>query len=59
MTGLKWTRKTTERIAIALRRQGMAVGRSTVGRLLQQLDFASITRSGRRPRPRIGIGSFA
>ena len=39
MTGLKWTRKTTERIANALRRQGIAVGRSTVGRLLKQMDF--------------------
>ena len=39
MTGLKWTRKTTERIAKALRQQGLAVGRSTVGRLLTQMDF--------------------
>ena len=39
MTGLKWTRKTTERIAKALRQQGIAVGRSTVGRLLTQMDF--------------------
>ncbi len=39
MTGLKWTRKTTERVARALQRQGLAVGRSTVGRLLKQMDF--------------------
>ena len=39
MTGVKWTRKTTERLATALRRQGIAVGRSTVGRLLKQMDF--------------------
>ena len=39
MTGLKWTRKTTEKIARALRRHGIAVGRSTVSRLLKQLDF--------------------
>ena len=39
MTGVKWTRKTTQRIARALRREGIAVGRSTVGRLLKQLGF--------------------
>ena len=38
MTGLKWTRKTTARMATALRRQGIAVGRSTVGRVLKQMD---------------------
>ena len=39
MTGLKWTRKTTEKIARALQRHGISVGRSTVSRLLKQMDF--------------------
>jgi len=39
MTGLKWTRKTTDKISKALRRHGIAVGRSTVSRLLKQMDF--------------------
>jgi len=39
MTELKWTRKTTEKIARALQRHGISVGRSTVSRLLKQMDF--------------------
>ncbi len=37
--GLKWTRKTTKKIASALAKRGIEVSRNTVGRLLQQLDF--------------------
>lgn len=39
ITGLKWTRRTTEKIADALRRAGIDVGRNTVGRLLKQMKF--------------------
>jgi hypothetical protein len=37
--GLKWTRKTTKKIAAALGKLGIEVSRNTVGRLLKQLDF--------------------
>ena len=37
--GLKWTRKTTKKIAEALGKLGIEVSRNTVGRLLKQLDF--------------------
>ncbi|MCH8243370.1 MAG: hypothetical protein IH897_12300 [Planctomycetes bacterium] len=37
--GLKWTRKTTKRIAVALVKRGIEVSRNTVGRLLKQMDF--------------------
>ena len=37
--GLKWTRKTTKRIAVALVKRGIEVSRNTVGRLLRQMDF--------------------
>jgi hypothetical protein len=37
--GLKWTRKTTKKIAGALGKLGIEVSRNTVGRLLKQLDF--------------------
>lgn len=39
MTGLKWTRKTTAKIACELRRSGIAVGPNTVARLLKKLKF--------------------
>ena len=39
MTGLRWTRKTTEKIADELRLAGFAVSPNTVARLLKQLDF--------------------
>ena len=39
MTGLKWTRRTTEKIARQLRALGIAVGSNTVGRLLKDMDF--------------------
>lgn len=40
ITGLKWTRKTTEKISCELKRLGMAVCANTVGRLLEKLDFS-------------------
>jgi hypothetical protein len=40
MTGLKWTRKTTEKIAAALKRLDIHVSANTVGRLLKQMDFS-------------------
>jgi hypothetical protein len=39
ISGLKWTRKTTAKVAKALQRHGIHVGRNTVGRLLKQMDF--------------------
>lgn len=39
MNGLKWTRKTTAKIAKTLRKHGIRVSRGTVGRLLKQMDF--------------------
>jgi hypothetical protein len=39
MSALKWTRKTTSKIARELKRLGIAVSRNTVGRLLRQMDF--------------------
>ena len=40
ISGLKWTHKATEKIAKELRRLGIHVGKSTVGRLLKQLNFS-------------------
>ncbi|HZC34833.1 MAG TPA: hypothetical protein VE242_04430 [Chthoniobacterales bacterium] len=40
MTGLKWTRKTTEKIAQVLEDQGISVCPNTVARLLYQMDFS-------------------
>ena len=40
MTGLKWTRKTTAKIANELKALGLNVGRSTVGDLLKKMDFS-------------------
>lgn len=39
MTGLKWTRKTTRKVAEELGTLGIQVGRSTVGKLLKDLDY--------------------
>ena len=39
ISGLKWTRKTTKKIAEALERVDIYVSRNTVGRLLKQMDF--------------------
>ncbi len=40
ITGLKWTRKTTEKIAFELNRQGILVCANTVGKLLKKLNFS-------------------
>ena len=40
ISGLKWTRKTTEKIARQLKRLGIAVSRNTVGRLLRQMNYS-------------------
>lgn len=40
MTGMKWTRRTTEKISDQLKMIGINVSRNTVGRLLKELDFS-------------------
>ena len=40
ITGLKWTRKTTEKIAEELESIGIAVSPNTVGKLLKKLGFS-------------------
>ena len=40
ISGMKWTRKSTEQIARQLKRLGIAIGRSTVGRLLRQMKYS-------------------
>ena len=40
MTGVKWTRKTTEKIARVLEQQGISVSPNTVARLLHEMDFS-------------------
>jgi len=52
ISGLKWTRKTTDNIARQLQRLGIAVGRTTVGRLLRQMKY-----SLRTNRKKISAGS--
>ncbi len=52
ISGLKWTRKTTAKIARQLQRLGIAVSRNTVGRLLRQMKY-----SLRTNRKKISAGS--
>ena len=40
MTGLKWTHRTTQKIAKELRRLGIQVSRNAVGRLLRKIGFS-------------------
>jgi hypothetical protein len=40
VSGCKWTRKTTRKIAQQLKRIGIAVSANTVGRLLKKMDFS-------------------
>ena len=40
MSGLKWTQKTTEKIALELQRVGIHVGPKTVARLLKQMGYS-------------------
>jgi hypothetical protein len=39
ISGLKWTRKSTEKIAKTLQQMGINVSRNTVGNLLKKIDF--------------------
>ena len=39
ISGLKWTHRTTSKIAAALRTAGIQVGSKTVGRLLKKMGF--------------------
>lgn len=52
VSGLKWTRKTTDKIARQLKRLGIAVSRNTAGRLLRQMKY-----SLRTNRKKISAGS--
>ena len=40
MSGLKWTHRTTQKIATELRRLGIGVCKNTVGRLLKKTGFS-------------------
>ena len=40
ITGLKWTRKTTQKIARELRRAGIRLSKNTVARLLRELGYS-------------------
>ena len=40
MSGLKWTRKTTQKIADELKSLGIDVGRTTVGKLLKKMKYS-------------------
>lgn len=39
ISGLKWTRKTTDKLSDALRKAGIHVSRNTVARLLKQMNY--------------------
>ncbi len=45
ISGLKWTRKTTEKVSQELASEGINVSKATVGRILKQLDFSLKTNS--------------
>ena len=40
VSGVKWTRKTTAKIASQLKLPGIAVSRNTAGRLLRQMKYS-------------------
>ena len=40
MTGIKWTRRTTEKIAQQLKRLDLQISAGTVGRLLKDMGFS-------------------
>ena len=65
MHGLKWTRKTTRKIAAELRRLGIRISAKTVGRLLREMGFSlrvnhKTLESGNKnpPRDECAIGSL-
>lgn len=39
-TGLKWTKKTTQKISDELKSIGIEVSKNTVGKLLKEMDFS-------------------
>jgi hypothetical protein len=56
MSGLRWTRKTTEKVAAELGRLGIEVSANTVARLLDEMGFSLKTNrknieSGFKPKP--------
>ena len=66
VSGCKWTRKTTGKIAQQLKRAGIQVSANTVGRLLRKMDFSlrmnlKSLESGLRkpPAPASGTSSSA
>jgi len=40
VSGLKWTRKTTQKVADELKSMGIRVGRTTVGKLLRKMSYS-------------------
>ncbi|MGH7827687.1 MAG: ISAzo13-like element transposase-related protein [Candidatus Binatia bacterium] len=51
MTGLKWSRRTTDKIANLLGVYGFAVSPNTVARLLHQMDYSlRVNQKARVPR---------
>jgi len=40
VSGLKWTRKTTQKVADALKSLGICIGPTTAGRLLKKMDYS-------------------
>jgi hypothetical protein len=50
VTGLKWTRRTTEKIAEELRNLGIDVSAKTVGRLLKRMGFSLRVNHKKLPR---------
>lgn len=58
MHGLKWTRKTTRKVAQELRKLDIRIGAQTVGRLLKHMGFSlrvnhkSLESGNKNPPPR-------
>jgi hypothetical protein len=50
MSGWRWTHKSTRKLAHALRRWGVAIGSTTVGRLLKELNYSLRTNRKRLAR---------
>ena len=63
MSGLRWTRKTTRKLAWWLTTQGRPVSANTVAQLLRKMDFAlrtnrkRIESDARKSKPRTVIGN--
>ena len=47
MGGLRWTHKTTRKLAAALKRRGVDISHVTVGRLLHEMKYS--LRTNRKP----------